>query len=71
MELKEVEEGQGSKCDYCAKDIRGGEGMEEHKARCWEEVYGRRGVDKEVEQVVTNVVMGTVGDIKERFKIKM
>ena len=59
MELKEVEEGQGRRCGYCDKEIRSGERMEEHKVRCWEEVYGRSGVDKEVDQV-----MGYVGDIK-------
>ena len=66
MELEEVEEEEGSTCDYCAKEIRGEEKMEEHKVMCWEELYGRRGVDKEVNQVMHKVVMGTDGDILKK-----
>ena len=55
MELEEVEEEEGSTCDYCAKEIRGEEKMEEHKVMCWEEVYGRRGMaDQLVDQVVNH-----------------
>jgi len=39
--------------------------MEEHKVRCWEEVYGRRGVDKEVDQVVDQVVTKTTRAMKK------
>jgi len=43
---KAEEEGeQESRCDYCDKEIMGEEKMEEHKVRCWEDMYGRRGVD--------------------------
>ena len=44
----EEEEGQANRCNYCDKEISGEEGMEEHRVRCWEEVYGRKGVDHEV-----------------------
>ena len=62
MELEEVKGGQGRRCGYCDKEIRGEESMEEHKVRCWEEVYGRRGVDKEANQVMHKVVMGPDGN---------
>ena len=52
----EKEGSQGSRCDYCGEEIMGEEGMEEHKMRCWEEVYGRRKVDKMVDKVVDTFV---------------
>ena len=51
---EEMEE-EREQCDYCDKEIRGKEEMEEHKVMCWEEVYGRRGMaDQLVDQVVNH-----------------
>ena len=68
MEVVEEEEGQASMCDYCDTEISGEEEIEKHRVRCWEEMYGKKGLDYVLGDYDEEEKMTKEVNVKELYK---